>query len=143
MYMGKTKGRFGFTLVETLVALVIISTVFASVWTWFGAATISTNKITQAVELPFVVKQFLEHLEQLSLKNTSQGTFTINEYKVQWQSNVVRHTNQEYFHRQQKWLNALYNVNFSIVKNGVVILQSSTQQFQYWKNPSYEPPPPF
>ena len=40
----------GFTLIETLVALIILTGAFAVVWNWFGTSTIATNKIERAIK---------------------------------------------------------------------------------------------
>lgn len=133
----------GFTLVETLVAIVIVSTVFASIWSWFGTATITTNRITRAVELPFIIDQFLENLEYQPLEKISQGTFNFDSFRIEWRSNIARQSSQEFFIRQEKWNSGLFNIEFTIYQNKDLIFQSSTKQYRYWKNPNYVPKPPF
>ena len=139
--MNKMHFSRGFTLVEALVAIVIISSIFTTVWTWFGSATLTTRKIENAVEIPFVIDQFLEYLDRQQLQNTSSGEYLYQDYKIVWNASVERMSTDEFFRRQLAWQEALYKVNVTLYKNNELLLKTETKKYEQWKDPDYEPLP--
>ena len=138
--MNRNMRSRGFTLVEALVAIVIISSIFTTVWTWFGSATITTKKIENAVEIPFVIDQFLEHLNTQNLNTTPSGEYEYQEYKIVWNASLQRSSQSEFSRRQLAWQLALYNVTLDIYKNDVLLLKTETRKYEQWKDPNYQSP---
>ncbi|MGS2719907.1 PulJ/GspJ family protein [Paraglaciecola aestuariivivens] len=138
----KTNKR-GFSLVEAIVALVVLSLVFTAVWGWFGTATKSTNKIDAAVALPEVFSQFLVHLELEPLKDVQQGQVVVGEYVINWSSQPIRQSDQENYRRQPAWIVTLFSVQGEILKNQQLVSAFSTKTVRQWRDPNYVEPPGF
>ena len=132
----KTKG---FTLIESLVALVILSTVFAFVWEWFGTAVISTRKIESAVELPIIYDQALDYLELQNFEDKKEGTIKINNYSIEWQAEPIRSSVTEAYRKQDAWIVTLFNVQLTIKKTGQTVTQIETKLVKQWRDSSYVP----
>ena len=52
----------GFTLLEALVALGIMSLIFTSAWAWFGNVAQSTARLEESIALPGIFGQYLDHM---------------------------------------------------------------------------------
>ncbi len=137
------KSNSGFSLVEAIVALVVLSLVFTSVWGWFSTATTTTKKVEQALSLPEVFSQFTTLLELESLQQLRNGVYEINEFQVIWQANVKRQSNQETYRRQPQWVVTLFDVNATIERDGVFVSEFATQIVKQWEDPDYVAPPEF
>lgn len=129
----------GFTLLESLVALVILSTVFAFVWEWFGTAVITSRKIEAAVELPFIYEQAQDQLQLEDFNVSNQGSFQLNEFKVIWEAKELRNSTTELFRKNPAWIVALYEVTLTFEKNGSAILKTNTKIVKQWRDVSYVP----
>lgn len=129
----------GFTLLESLVALVILSTVFAFVWEWFGTAVITSRKIEAAVELPFIYEQAQDQLQLADFNVSNQGSFQLNEFKVIWEAQELRNSTAELFRKNPAWIVALYEVTLTFEKNGNAILKTNTKIVKQWRDVSYVP----
>ena len=135
--------RTGFSLIEAIVALVILSIVFTAVWGWFGTAITSSAKIENAVALPRVFSQFTVQLELENLANKNNGEFQIGNYQVQWQASVARNSANEPYRRQPAWIVTLYDINASIWLKGRQIDSFNTQIVQQQPDPNYIDPAMF
>jgi prepilin-type N-terminal cleavage/methylation domain-containing protein len=133
-----TKG--GFSLVEAIVALVVLSIVFTAVWGWFGTAVTSTSKIESAVALPEVFSQFIVNLELESLEEVRDGQFVIGDYLVNWSVTPERQSDQENYRRQPAWIVTLFSVQAEITRNNKFISSFTTKIVQQWPDPDYIDP---
>ena len=133
----------GFSLVEAIVALVVLSLVFTSVWGWFGTAAKSTDKIDSAVAMPEVFSQFLVQLELEPLKEVQQGQFVVGDYLINWSSKPSRQSGQENYRRQPAWIVTLFSVQGDIFKNNQLISSFDTKTVRQWPDPNYVAPPGF
>jgi len=138
-----TSTKRGFSLIEAIVALVVLSLVFTSVWGWFGTAATSTQKIESAVALPEVFSQFIIHLELESLEEVRDGLFVIGDYDVNWSSLPLRQSNNETYRRQPRWIVTLFDVQADVTLNGKLISSFSTKTVRQWLDPDYIEPPSF
>lgn len=127
----------GFSLVEAIVALVVLSLVFSAVWGWFGTAATSTSSIERALGLPEVFSQFRVRLELETLRDTSNGEYQIGQYQVRWQAKENRNSKQETYRRQPAWIVSLYEVEGQISRGGKTIDTFTTQLVQQWRDPDY------
>ena len=139
--MISTKG--GFSLIEAIVALVVLSMVFTAVWGWFGTAATSTQKIESAVALPEVFSQFIINLELESLEEVRNGQFVIGDFEVNWTSIPQRQSNHENYRRQPQWIVTLFAVQADVIQNGKLISSFSTKTVRLWHDPDYIEPPSF
>jgi prepilin-type N-terminal cleavage/methylation domain-containing protein len=124
----------GFSLVEAMVALVILSIIFAAVWEWFGVAVSSTKKIERAIAYPEVFELFTNRMQHTSLETQRDGTFTFGEFEVRWQAAPKRLSSSEIINRQRSWEVGLFNIRAQIIHQGVEVAQFSTQQVSYWQD---------
>jgi len=123
----------GFTLLESLVALVIITTVFSFVWEWFGTAVVTTDKVNDAVALPIVFKEFQQHLKLENFENKREGEYELSGYKVKWNASIKRQNSQEPFRRQPQWRVALFEVEATVMKDNKKIKHFTTYQTSFWQ----------
>lgn len=130
----------GFTLLESMVALVILTTVFVTVWQWYGTATITTTKVEQWLKLPLVYEQSLEKLRLESLQKNRDGSFQIEGVTVNWRATEHRISTEEFYRKQPQWIVTLFDVQLSFVtENGKPITEVSTKMVKQWKDPTFVP----
>jgi prepilin-type N-terminal cleavage/methylation domain-containing protein len=127
----------GFSLVEAIVALVVLALVFSAVWGWFGTAATSTSRIERALALPEVFSQFVVRIELEPLRDKSAGVFVIGEYQVQWRAIVERSSKQASYRRQPAWIVTLYTIDAEVSHQGMAVSTFSTKLVQQWQDPDY------
>lgn len=138
-----SKTEAGFSLIEAIVALVILALVFTSVWGWFATATNSTQRIEQALSLPEVFSQFVVNIELEDLKTPQSGIYRIGQYDVEWQATVDKRSDQEDYRRQPAWIVALFAIKATIKQNGQLVSEFQTKTLKQWRDPNYVEMPDF
>jgi type II secretory pathway pseudopilin PulG len=141
--LNRSSKKLGFSLIEAIVALIILSLVFTTIWGWFGTAIRTSARIEQAVALPQIFSQFTVQLELENLTNKNSGEYVIGDYQVQWQASVAKSSVNEVYRRQPAWIVTLYNINASIWLKGRQIESFSSQVVQQQPDPNYFDPSEF
>ena len=126
----------GFTLLEALVALVVLSFVFTSVWDWFGTALRTTSRIEESVALPHVFEQYLDYMSLESLKDEVSGKVQIDDFIFHWQATVNRQSDQEIFRRQPNRVVTLFDLHVRIFQGERFVDDISTQLVRHWRDPN-------
>ncbi|MBC3764937.1 prepilin-type N-terminal cleavage/methylation domain-containing protein [Neptunicella marina] len=133
----------GFSLLEAMVALVILSLIYTAVWGWYGAAVTSTNSIENNLALPQIFEQFKNRLMLEDLSKDNSGQYVIDTYTINWTSSIIKRSDTNSFRRQLAWIVALVGVHAVIQKNDSVIKVFDVQLTTQWRDPTYvEPPTP-
>jgi general secretion pathway protein I len=113
----------GFTLLETIVALVIFS---SSGLALYGLMNTNLQTLTRIQEVSFqvpVVKNSVEYLSSLNLQTEDQGEFVMNGFQVSWQAKLFEPqrraqnpTGYKGYHKV-----GLYRVDFKIQDGGKLL----------------------
>ncbi len=130
----------GFTLLEALVALVVLSMVFSGLWGWFGTAAQSTTRIEEAMMLPKVYGQYLDYMALESLEDKRSGELEIDNFNLNWSATPKRISNSEIYRRQRARIVTLFDVDLRIMREQRLVAEVSTQLVRQWRDPSYVPP---
>lgn len=133
----KYKSFQGFTLIEALVSLVILSAAFTVTWGWFNSAAKNTTSIERAVRLPLLFDEFIEHFRLVDLRTVRSGAFTIDGFLLTWQAKENRVSSAEFYRKQPKWLVTLFDIEVKVTKDGKPIADFTTQHVAQWQDPSY------
>jgi len=131
------QNKVGFSLIEAIVALVILSLFFSAMWAWFATATKSTSSIERLVALPEIYQQFMVNLALQDLNTTPQGTFVMGDLELAWQAKVIRRSDQEQYRRQPAWIVALYEVDVAVLANGREVTTFVTKTVRQFPDPTY------
>lgn len=130
-------GSGGFSLVEAIVALVVLSLVYTAVWGWFGTALTSTARIEQALSLPGVFTQSMVSIELEPLQDNRSGEIQVGEYQVKWIATPERLSNKESYRRQPAWIVTLFEVQAQILHNNREVSTFTTKVIRQWRDPDY------
>lgn len=79
----------GFTLLEAIVALVILSTSGMTIYAWLGTSLDSFRRVNDTVELNQLSKDLDAYFRSLQLKTESSQTIQLNGYQIEWQASLV------------------------------------------------------
>ena len=126
----------GFTLLEALVALVVLSFVFTGVWDWFGTALRTTNRIEESVALPHAFEQYLDYMSLESLEEDLSGEVQIDQFIFRWSASVNRQSDQEFFRRQPNRIVTLFDIHVRIFQGQRFVDDISTQLVRQWRDPN-------
>ncbi len=137
------RNNHGFSLLEVLVALVILSLTFSGVWGFFGTAAQSTTRIEEALALPAAFEQYLDYMTLESLRQQRTGQLAIGEFQFAWQASVNRQSDKEIYRRQRERIVTLFDLDVRILKEERLVSEVSTQIVRQWKEGNYVPPPNF
>lgn len=129
--------QIGFSLIEALVALVILSAVFATTWGWFNTAVRNTTSIENAIRLPVLFDEFTEKLNLVNLKNTRNGVIKLENFEIYWSATENRSSLREYYRKQPQWIVVLFDINAEVKLQNKVVTEFSIQQLAQWRDPNY------
>jgi len=79
----------GFTLIEAIVALVILASAGMAVFAWFNSSFISFQRIEAARQRDEAVRSALGFLETVNPMLDTQGERDLGDYRVIWQAQEV------------------------------------------------------
>ena len=122
----------GFTLIESLVALVILSLVYAGVWGWLGTAAQSTRSVEDAIALPSLFEEYLDHMSLERLHEKQAGVVTIDGFLFHWEASISRQSDQEIYRRQPATLVTLFDIDVRILRGDQFVGNISTQLVRQW-----------
>ncbi len=122
----------GFTLIESLTALVILSLVYAGVWGWFGTAAQSTRLAENSITLPSLFEEYLDHMSLERLREKQAGVVNIDGFSFDWEASVKRQSDQEIYRRQPAMVVTLFDINVRILSGDQLVTNISTQLVRQW-----------
>lgn len=132
-----TLRKNGFTIIEAMVALVILSVTFSAIWGWFDIASKSTDRLDKAIGLPFVVDEFVRRIELEDLQNLRAGQIVIGNYVIEWQSKLDKRSDNGRYRKQYAWIVALFEIDAVVFYEGKVIHEITTYSVRQWKDPNF------
>jgi prepilin-type N-terminal cleavage/methylation domain-containing protein len=127
----------GFSLIEVLVALVILSATFAAVWGWLNTSSATTSKIATRIELQESTQQFLDYLSQQPLQQQASGQFALKDFVFEYEASISRRSDQGGYRRQPAWIVGLFDVDIRVYQNNQLISEHQTAEVRYWSDPNY------
>lgn len=117
--MFRSREQAGFTLLEAIVALVLLSSTLAALYTWINTDLIALRRAEAVVATNNAVREVVSQLQLLPFEDNAGGRFRVSGYEVVWQSSLV----EKAIGRSQRGSVGLYDhqlfqVNFTISTPG-------------------------
>ena len=79
----------GFTLIEALVALVLIGAVGMALFTWIDSSMVSLRRVEDANARNDATANIIEYMQAVNPMQTPQGKANFGSYQIQWNSDPV------------------------------------------------------
>ena len=117
----------GFTLLEALAALVVLSLVFSAVFSWVAVATRATTNIEQSIALPDAFEQYLDYMQLESLQDKVAGQVEIDGFLFDWRASINRRSDQELYRRQPSRLVTLYDIEIQVRRGQDIVTELATK----------------
>ena len=137
----KTSVMKGFTLLEALAALVVLSLVFSAVFSWVAVATRATTNIEQSIALPDAFEQYLDYLQLESLQDKAAGQVEIDGFLFDWRASINRRSDQELYRRQPSRLVTLYDIEIQVRRGQDIVTELATKVVRQGPDHNYKRPP--
>ena len=81
--------QFGFSLLEAIVALTILSTSSIALYSWLGTSLNVLERVDEVYEVSEVLRNFEAHLSSMNLQSETTESYRINGYEVRWQARLL------------------------------------------------------
>ena len=124
--------QFGFSLIEAVVALVILSGIAVAVLSWTDNALRQSEKIRDRDRINLTAENFLAELDSTSLSTANSGRSDYGEYSVFWKARIIDSskgilTNGVPSH----WTVALFHIDFDVTKDSQKLATFVTRKTAY------------
>lgn len=83
------RGQAGFTLLEAIVALVLVSTLAGALYSWVNTELSSLTTIQRSVLRANLGRNALAYLEGVNPAAEPSGRFTMGDYQASWESTLL------------------------------------------------------
>jgi general secretion pathway protein I len=120
MPLDRTRGAEGFTLIETIVALVILSTAVVVFYNFLSSQLNGAGRVEAAANAYDRRTNALELASAINPMATPQGTFDLGTYRILWTSQLLGdvHRSSRYPAGQGIFEVALYRMTFTFPGDG-------------------------
>ena len=79
----------GFTLIEALVALVLIGAFGMALFTWIDSSMVSLRRVEDATARNDATANIIEYMQAVNPMQTPQGKADFGSYQIQWNADPV------------------------------------------------------
>ena len=79
----------GFSLLEAIVALTILSTSSIALYSWLSTSLNVLERVDEIYEVSEVLRNVEAHLSSINLKSETTDIYRVNGYEVRWQARLV------------------------------------------------------
>lgn len=116
MNRSNLRGISGFSLLEAIIALTLISTFGLAIFSWVSSMLINVEKIESSAQRQAVIRNATEYLSNTNIMEQPSGEATLGPYLLQWTSELVEPIrpglNKSSGHNE--FTIGLYNVNVEV-----------------------------
>ena len=110
----------GFTLLEAIVAMVIVSVLSMSLYSWLNVSYVSSNRAIEALDVTDVVVSARAYIEKINPMAQPDGTYQLGEYYIKWSSTPITDIAPAYNGGSPGLFDiALYQVDVELIKGNV------------------------
>jgi general secretion pathway protein I len=82
------RAQRGFTLIEAIVALVLIATTGMALFSWINTNIITLNRVQLANAQSSATANVLDYMAGINPMATPQGSATLGDYRITWDATV-------------------------------------------------------
>jgi general secretion pathway protein I len=113
----RQSSRSGFSLLEAIVALTLISTIGLAIFSWVSGMLISVEKIENNGSRLTVMRNAAEYLSNTNIMEQPSGNAILGPYQLSWNSELVEpiKTGLNSNSTANEFKVGLYDVNVSVV----------------------------
>lgn len=122
----------GFSLIEALVALVILAISIGVLTTWLNTAQGASQRVNENLLVESVLEQSIGVLDAISFESTRSGEFYIQDLRVVWDANPIKNSHDEPFIRQPEWMVMLFSVDLVFYIDNRRITKVNTKLVKQW-----------
>ncbi len=79
----------GFTLLESIVALVILSTSCVAIYSWLSTSLDGLRRVDDTVTIKLITDDLGAYFRTVTIENETEETLTLNGYQVDWMARLV------------------------------------------------------
>jgi general secretion pathway protein I len=110
----------GFTLIEAIVALVLIATTGMALFSWINTNIISLNRVQLANAQSGATANVLEYMAGVNPMATPQGSATLGDYRITWDATVeeAARDGAGYPYGLSLYQIALYHTKVTVLQDG-------------------------
>ena len=125
----------GFTLLEAIVAIALVSSVLMALYSLINTDLISLRRAEAAVQSRTIIEEFTHRIELVELGDGADGAMEIPPYAVDWTASLVEPTQMG---RQQRGAPGLYDlslfdVSFEVRRERAFVAEGTLRQLRYIK----------
>ena len=86
--MNRKNSQRGFTLIEAIVALVLIGSVGMALFSWINTNIITLNRVQEINAQNEATRNIIEYMNAINPMITPQGEVSFGSYRVTWQAEI-------------------------------------------------------
>ena len=123
----------GFSLLEAIVALVILTAALAGAWTWVANDVRSSSRVRDLALEEAAVQQAVAELEQVDLGAQPNGSLRWRDYRIDWQASALEppRRGREPIGGESNYVIALYDVALVVAHHERVIGTPGLRMLQH------------
>ena len=128
-----SQNQAGFSLIEAIVALTILSIGTVTLYSWFAVAYDGLHDINDRQEMYQVLRNFDVQLYMMNPQQSSEGVYLFNGYEVSWNIWLLepKSTGVYAAGTRSNFDLGLYSVEFEVSRDGQTLGQFSTRKVGY------------
>lgn len=86
--MSRKYPQLGFTLIEAIVALVLIASVGMALFSWINASIITLNRVQEINAQSEATRNIIEYMNAINPMITPEGEVDFGSYRATWQAEI-------------------------------------------------------
>jgi general secretion pathway protein I len=133
MTSNKPAAQDGFTLIEAIVALVIMTAALTGLFSWVNTDLITLRRVEAVIVTQELLQEALRQIDLLPVEEKQEGGTTLGEYQLQWEARLVEPVMPSRGRGGKLGLYdiSLYDVSFSLHTSDTELGQWSVRRLSY------------
>lgn len=112
----------GFSLLEAIVAIVLLSTSGIALYSWINSSLMSVNRVRDVMEQQQVIRETLPYIETINPMLVASGSERLGQYELKWDSILLENVRDgvDFPDGMSIFQLGLYSIEVQVIRDGNV-----------------------